>query len=29
LSMAPDPGLAARTLRNAVDVALEQRARRA
>lgn len=29
LSMAPDPGLAARTLRNAVDVALEQRGRRA
>ena len=27
LSMAPDPGLAARTLRNAVDVALEQRKR--
>lgn len=27
LSMAPDPGLAARTLRNAVDVALEQRGR--
>ena len=27
LSMAPDPGLAARTLRNAVDVALEQRRR--
>ncbi|MDO8878453.1 MAG: thiamine phosphate synthase [Pseudolabrys sp.] len=29
LSMAPDPGLAARTLRNAVDVALEQRRRSA
>jgi thiamine-phosphate pyrophosphorylase len=29
LSMAPDPALAARTLRNAVDVALEQRGRRA
>jgi thiamine-phosphate pyrophosphorylase len=27
LSMAPDPGLAARTLRNAVDVALERRGR--
>ena len=27
LSMAPDPALAARTLRNAVDVALEQRKR--
>jgi thiamine-phosphate pyrophosphorylase len=27
LSMAPDPALAARTLRNAVDVALEQRGR--
>jgi thiamine-phosphate pyrophosphorylase len=27
LSMAPDPGLAARTLRNAVDVALERRRR--
>jgi thiamine-phosphate pyrophosphorylase len=27
LSMAPDPALAARTLRNAVDVALEQRRR--
>ena len=27
LSQAPDPGLAARTLRNAVDVALEQRKR--
>lgn len=27
LSQAPDPGLAARTLRNAVDVALEQRRR--
>lgn len=27
LSMAPDPALAARTLRNAVDVALEQRSR--